>query len=199
MHTSRNIRNAGTISIYLLFCNPVKKYMKYEVWSMSLFLSSSSFQAQKESSIDKFHTVLGGQPTPFCFLPIVRVTRNCKTRKHQQLRTYSKGQTTLSIKSCFRTASWKSSRQLSRKFSHSVRLIWHSEGCRKRCVLSFRRFPAALLGCGTWYSHASFVVQLSSDHIWKRNIQRRVCSKLSFERRLYENIHEILYCVWFSA
>ena len=36
MHTSRNIRNAGTISIYLLFCNPVKIYevwsMKYEVW-----------------------------------------------------------------------------------------------------------------------------------------------------------------------
>ena len=31
MHTSRNIRNAGTISIYLLFCNPVKIY---EVWSM---------------------------------------------------------------------------------------------------------------------------------------------------------------------
>ena len=39
MHTSRNIRNAGTISIYLLFCNPVKIYevwsMKYEVWSSS--------------------------------------------------------------------------------------------------------------------------------------------------------------------
>ena len=36
MHTSRNIRNAGTISIYLLFFNPVKIY---EVWSMKYELS----------------------------------------------------------------------------------------------------------------------------------------------------------------
>ena len=38
MHTSRNIRNAGTISIYLLFCNPVKIY---EVWSMKKKINES--------------------------------------------------------------------------------------------------------------------------------------------------------------
>ena len=164
----------------------------------SLFLSSSSFQAQKESSIDKFHTVLSGQPTPFCFLPIVRVTRNCKTRKHQQLRTYSKGQTTLSIKPCFRTVSWKSSRQLSWKFSHSVRLIWHSEGCRK-----MRFVVSSFFSCAARLRYLIFIRVLCRTvvkrYIWKRNVQWRVWSKLSFERRLYENIHEILYCVWFSA
>ena len=40
MHTSRNIRNAGTISIYLLFCNPVKIY---EVWSMKYIKIKSCF------------------------------------------------------------------------------------------------------------------------------------------------------------
>ena len=40
MHTSRTIRNAGTISIYLLFCNPVKIiYMK---WSEVKWLRTGS-------------------------------------------------------------------------------------------------------------------------------------------------------------
>ena len=39
MHTSRTIRNAGTINIYLLFCNPVKIY---EVWSIFLLGQSLS-------------------------------------------------------------------------------------------------------------------------------------------------------------
>ena len=34
-------------------------------------------------SIDEFRVVLGGQPTPFCFYPLSRVTRNCKTGRHQ--------------------------------------------------------------------------------------------------------------------
>ena len=33
MHTSRPIRNAGTISIYLLFCNPVKIYVYIKFWA----------------------------------------------------------------------------------------------------------------------------------------------------------------------
>ena len=40
-------------------------------------------------TIDEFGTVLGGQPMPFCFYPLSMVTRNCKTRRHQQLRIYS--------------------------------------------------------------------------------------------------------------
>ena len=36
-------------------------------------------------SIDEFRMVLGGQPMPFCLHPLSRVTRNCKTRRHQQL------------------------------------------------------------------------------------------------------------------
>ena len=36
--------------------------------------------------IDEHRMVLGGQPTPFCFYPLSRVTRNCETRRHQQLR-----------------------------------------------------------------------------------------------------------------
>ena len=39
---------------------------------------------QKEG-IDEFRMVLGGQPTPFCFYPLSRVTRNCKTIRHEQL------------------------------------------------------------------------------------------------------------------
>ena len=35
--------------------------------------------------IDEFRMVLGGQPTPFCFYPVSRVTRNYETRRHQQL------------------------------------------------------------------------------------------------------------------
>ena len=35
--------------------------------------------------IDEFRMVLGGQPTPFCFYPVSRVTRNFETRRHQQL------------------------------------------------------------------------------------------------------------------
>ena len=33
--------------------------------------------------IDEFRTVLGGQPTPFCFYSVSRVSRNCKTRTKQ--------------------------------------------------------------------------------------------------------------------
>ena len=40
----------------------------------------------KLSGIDEFHMVLGGQPMPFCIYPLSRVTRNCETRQHQQLR-----------------------------------------------------------------------------------------------------------------
>ena len=36
---------------------------------------------------DEFHTVLGGQPTPFCFNPVSRATRNCEIHRHQQLRS----------------------------------------------------------------------------------------------------------------
>ena len=53
MHTSRNIRNAGTISIYLLFCNPVKIYevwsMKYEVWNQF-----SELAPRPQHSVQKF-------------------------------------------------------------------------------------------------------------------------------------------------
>ena len=52
------------------------------------FATSSSYQlglADGESPIDEFCMVLGGQPTPFCFYPLSRVTRNCETRRHQQL------------------------------------------------------------------------------------------------------------------
>ena len=40
------------------------------------------------SAADDFHVVSGGQPTPFCFCPLSRVTRNCGTRRDQQLRLW---------------------------------------------------------------------------------------------------------------
>ena len=38
--------------------------------------------------IDEIRMVLGGQPTPFCFDPLSKVTQNRETRPHQQFRLY---------------------------------------------------------------------------------------------------------------
>ena len=36
--------------------------------------------------VDEFRMVLGGQPTPFCFYPVSRVTRNYETRRHNSFK-----------------------------------------------------------------------------------------------------------------
>ena len=72
---------------------------------------------------------------------------------------------------------WKSSRQLSWNF-HIAYVLYDTPRGVERCVLSFRRFPAALLGCGTWYSYAPFVVQLPSD-IYENVTYKGECGRSS--------------------
>ena len=69
----------------------------------------------------------------------------------------------------------------------------------ERHVLSFRRFPAALLDCGTRHLYASrFVVQLLGD-LYENQTYKGVCGRSSLSNVvLYENVNEILYWVWFG-
>ena len=64
----------------------------------------------------------------------------------------------------------------------------------ERRVLSFRRFPAALLGCGTRHLYASFfVVQLFGD-LYENVTYEGECGRSSLSNVvLYENVNEILY------
>ena len=66
----------------------------------------------------------------------------------------------------------------------------------ERRVLSFSRFPAVLLDCGTGHLYASwFVVQLLGDLYENEG----VCGRSSLSNVvLYENVNEILYWVWFG-
>ena len=74
---------------------------------------------------------------------------------------------------------------------------------RKICLieyLSFRRFPAALLDCGSRHLYAScFVVQLPGD-LYENETYKGVCGRSSLSNVvLYENVNEILYWVWFGS
>ena len=69
----------------------------------------------------------------------------------------------------------------------------------ERHVLSFPRFPVALLDCGTRHLYAScFVVQLLGD-LYENETYKGVCGRSSLSNVvLYENVNEILYWVWFG-
>ena len=69
----------------------------------------------------------------------------------------------------------------------------------ERHVLSFRRFPAALLDWGARHLYAScFVVQLLGD-LYENETYQGVCGRSSLSNVVsYKNVNEILYWVWFG-
>ena len=69
----------------------------------------------------------------------------------------------------------------------------------ERHVLSFPRFPAALLDCCTRHLYVScFVVQLLGN-LYENETYEGVCGRRSLSKVvLYENVNEVLYWVWFA-
>ena len=80
-------------SVYLLYTIQFswfdkEKMRKEEKRQRNLKPHTAQDQAVFQGSIDEFHIVLGGQPMLICFYTLSRVTSNCGTRRHQQLRAH---------------------------------------------------------------------------------------------------------------